>query len=387
MLTLRYPKMTSSSSFVPFELTNGSSASSSENALDDLKVSELFDLGHKIVMCLESSDPPSDDAERQGKVAKAIKNLEWATIAVSRLDLFSANEEVEEVATTSLKFFLLPAYLGWLTNKKPIQGAAHSDNSGQTARKEIVQMVIVYLEDFLKRLYDYGVFMAPLPSAKLENGPPVSRAPPDLRVMNAEREAKIRRFKESKEREERLEVYERQRKSGTMCEEDERKYWLEMMDKWANQCYDDIKCLFEEMEILNYMAQRGPAVANWVNVDALKKSKNPFAGKPFILTRNELQKKVFGLGYPSLPTMTVEEWYEEQAAQGLLPSPDQSRAQINEAMKQNDPDVRKDQEEREQMEKERKDEEDDDDEMTKKREWDEWKDDHRRGWGNRQNMG
>jgi len=28
---------------------------------------------------------------------------------------------------------------------------------------------------------------------------------------------------------------------------------------------------------------------------------------------------VFGAGYPSVPTYTVEEWYEQQAAAGRLP--------------------------------------------------------------------
>lgn len=31
--------------------------------------------------------------------------------------------------------------------------------------------------------------------------------------------------------------------------------------------------------------------------------------------------------------------------------------------------------------------EDDPDKLQKKRDWDEWTDDHRRGWGNRENMG
>ena len=33
---------------------------------------------------------------------------------------------------------------------------------------------------------------------------------------------------------------------------------------------------------------------------------NPFAGRPFILTRDAIQKQVFGMGYPSLPSMSVE---------------------------------------------------------------------------------
>ena len=34
--------------------------------------------------------------------------------------------------------------------------------------------------------------------------------------------------------------------------------------------------------------------------------------KPFILVKSELQKRVFGAGYPSLPTMTLDEFYDEE---------------------------------------------------------------------------
>ena len=34
--------------------------------------------------------------------------------------------------------------------------------------------------------------------------------------------------------------------------------------------------------------------------------------KPFILVKSELQKQVFGAGYPSLPTMTLDEFYDQE---------------------------------------------------------------------------
>ena len=33
---------------------------------------------------------------------------------------------------------------------------------------------------------------------------------------------------------------------------------------------------------------------------------------PFILTRDKLQATVIGAGYPSVPTYTVEEFYEQR---------------------------------------------------------------------------
>ena len=34
------------------------------------------------------------------------------------------------------------------------------------------------------------------------------------------------------------------------------------------------------------------------------------AFRPFILTRDKIQAKVVGVGYPSLPTYTVDDFYE-----------------------------------------------------------------------------
>lgn len=88
---------------------------------------------------------------------------------------------------------------------------------------------------------------------------------------------------------------------------------------------------------------------------------------------------MFGAGYPSLPTMTVNDWYEQHAKHGVLPDqgiPRRVAAEDNTAA-----------EERESEEKERKAENDDEESLQKARNWDDWKDTHRRGYGNRQNMG
>ena len=45
------------------------------------------------------------------------------------------------------------------------------------------------------------------------------------------------------------------------------------------------------------------------------------AFQPFIITKNDLQKKVLGAGYPSLPSMTVEEFYDQQVKDGVFPAP------------------------------------------------------------------
>jgi hypothetical protein len=47
--------------------------------------------------------------------------------------------------------------------------------------------------------------------------------------------------------------------------------------------------------------------------------------KPMIITRDQLQSKVLGMGYPSVSTMTVDEFYESLAQRGLAPTPEQAK--------------------------------------------------------------
>ncbi len=90
------------------------------------------------------------------------------------------------------------------------------------------------------------------------------------------------------------------------------------------------------------------------------------------------------MGYPSLPIMTVEELYQQRRETGEWGPPPTSSsgggvAQINQVNEQNQED-----EEDDKM-KELLEEKDDEMEIARRRDYDEYKDDHRRGWGNRFN--
>ena len=43
--------------------------------------------------------------------------------------------------------------------------------------------------------------------------------------------------------------------------------------------------------------------------------------RPFIVTKDKLQKAIFGAGYPSVPVMSIDEFYDESVAAGDLPPP------------------------------------------------------------------
>ena len=47
--------------------------------------------------------------------------------------------------------------------------------------------------------------------------------------------------------------------------------------------------------------------------------------KPIVITRDKLQKEVFGMGYKNLPVMSVEEFYEQRVRDGWFPPPQQQQ--------------------------------------------------------------
>merc|ERR1711974_467868 len=108
--------------------------------------------------------------------------------------------------------------------------------------------------------------------------------------------------------------------------------------------------------------------------------------KPIIITKDKVQKEVFGMGYKNLPVLSIEEFYEQRVRDGWFPSADQVQQSLMDKAKQ-DPEAAAAQVEAEEAEKESKEERDDEEELAKKRGWDEYRDEHKRGEGNMHNKG
>lgn len=79
--------------------------------------------------------------------------FEDATRLVSVVDMFSDNEAFEEVATENIKYFLLPALLGKLTNQLCVT----------EDRMHLIKVAEVYFVDFLKRLKAYNLTDVKIP--------------------------------------------------------------------------------------------------------------------------------------------------------------------------------------------------------------------------------
>ncbi|CAN9514538.1 unnamed protein product [Ophioblennius macclurei] len=342
---------------------------SESSAADAPKLSELLERGWRALEEVESTQEAAGSSAIQARVRQAVGWLEEATRMAAQLQLFSRNEELDELGTADLKYLLLPALLGALSLKR----------SGRERRLESLRAARVYFMDFLGRCKDYRVARFDLPRARTDEPEPgkdgLSDLKPvqpatDLVAMAAQRQAKIERYRQKKELEARLSDVRRAVETGQADEEVQRDFYLLNIRRWITVGLEEIESIDQELEILEKM-------------DVLKHSARPQPTrppmKPFILTKDAMQAQVFGAGYPSLPTMTVDDWYEQHKKRGVLP--DQGvprRVPVEEDVDAKD---------REDEDKEKKAENDDEAALLKARNWDDWKDTHRRGYGNRHNMG
>ncbi|KAM7417022.1 hypothetical protein PAMA_016912 [Pampus argenteus] len=337
---------------------------------EPLKLPDLLDRGWKIFDEVDQTNEPLGSNSIQVRVKRGISMLEEASRMAAQLDLFSRNEELQETATAELKYLLLPALLGALTMKQ----------TSRDKRLELVQTARAYFVDFLTRCKDYNISQFELPKSAngnesadeaSENKP--FHGPSDLVSMAAQRRVKIERYRKKKELEARLSDVRKAVDSGKADDEVSRDFYLLNLCRWVTVCLEEVESIDQEVEILKKMDVLKQSAAE----QPARAARPPM--KPFILTKNSMQAQVFGAGYPSLPTMTVDDWYEQHRKRGALP--DQgipSRVTIEEDSNATD---------REEEEKEKKAENEDEEALLKSRNWDDWKDTHRRGYGNRHNMG
>mmetsp|Transcript_4875 Transcript_4875/g.7768 ORF Transcript_4875/g.7768 Transcript_4875/m.7768 type:complete len:290 (+) Transcript_4875:105-974(+) len=217
------------------------------------------------------------------------------------------------------------------------------------------------------------------------------------------REEKIAAFKRNKERKLQLEALFKKREafykknSDSSAEEDEveRKYILLLIEGYVHQACEHITFTKEEIQLLEHREklesqpdfkqqheQRKPAQPKPPNVyridnpDMLNQPipdhmKGMLAKVPTVantLDRQALINAVFR--DPNPPTMSLDDWVDQQQAQGLLPTPGQAN-QTNMNQLPQEP------EEKEPTQEEA------DAQQEKDRAWADWTDDNEKGVGNR----
>uniref|UniRef100_A0A1E1X2Y5 Putative tap42-like family n=1 Tax=Amblyomma aureolatum TaxID=187763 RepID=A0A1E1X2Y5_9ACAR len=360
----------------------GDSKCAEESNLSSLN--ELFDRGFKLFLEIEKSTDSANDKAYQNKVREATSQFEDATHLVNELGIFSENEEIDEVATSHLKFLLLPALLGSLTQKKVT-----------TDRSEILRLSEVYFRDYLTRCRQYGVTSYEVPEAKDEDAcdkkadaaSPKKSEADSLVDACRKRKEKIARFTEQKAMEERQRQLKDLMDNPNVDDETLREYYNVLLKYWVNNSIEELRSIEEEKPILQYMVKMKAQGKPTHEVSTQQQPKKPL--RPIIITRNEVQKRVYGVGYPSIPSMTVDEFYAKR-----YPEHAQQESSNSSAVKPwslqdwaTDPEKAARELEEEDAQKEELVEADDQAALDYKRAMDDWKDENRRGSGNRKKHG
>ncbi|XP_062510324.1 immunoglobulin-binding protein 1b-like [Corticium candelabrum] len=326
----------------------------------DWSLREVFKRAWGLYGEIESFHGSSMDDAHQSRIRDAIKQFEQATRLVNDFALFSDNEELTEVTTPSVKYLLLPALLGQLHMKLT-----------DSMRRERLETAKIYFRDFLQRCEQYGLEMkdkSVLKDAAVEsNGRTES---PDVASMASRRQAKIEEYRRIKADTERLTQLEEMLEKNPEDEETEREYYIMQLNVNIQKAIDELRSIAQEINILKQIEKASQTDSQ---PPSKPKQCDPSDRQPrgpfLLLPRNEAQKKVFGAGYPSLPTMTLDEFYEQRYKDHM-----QKVTQTTETAKRS-------------QEEDKDRDEDNDEKLKGMREWDDFKDTHRRGWGNRQNMG
>ncbi|XP_050626888.1 immunoglobulin-binding protein 1-like [Macaca thibetana thibetana] len=326
---------------------------------------ELFETGKQLLDEVEVATEPASSRIVQEKVFKGLDLLEKAAEMLSQLDLFSRNADLEEIASTDLKYLLVPVFQGALTMKQV----------NPSKRLDHLQWAREHFMNYLTQCHCYHVAEFELPKTKnnsAENHTAnSSMAYPSLVAMASQRQAKIERYKQKKELEHRLSAMKSAVESGQADDERVREYYHLHLQGWIDTSLEEIESIDQEIKILRERDSSREASAS----NSSLQDRPPV--KPFILMGKVAQAKVFGAGYPSLATMTVSDWYEQHRKYGALPDQGIAKATPEEFRKAA----------QQQEDQEVKEGENDEQTLHRAREWDDWKDTHPRGYGNRQNMG
>lgn len=350
------------------------------NVVEEGKLLHLFDEIWAMHEKLENSTDPSNSDAFQELVQKSIDETEKAVHTVNELDLFATNEDIEEIATSDLRYMLLPALLGYFTNKNT-----------KLDRFSVIQSSQIYLIDFIRLCKLYGITDAEVPkpySQAGKDGPSSTEQTErsrsaDIEQQGRQRQEKIARFRRRKQLEESLQELRLQATRDHADDEISRKYYLTVIDKFLSDAFDSLDSIEAEIAILEHVSKmKDDGSAEKPSAPVKKLTQDKPITRPFIITKNEVQKAVFGLGYPGIPTVTVDEFYKQRVQDGTFSSSHCSDSQHHETVE-----CHGDHGGAEKNRHEDDHDEDDEESVHKARAWDDWKDDHRRGWGNTQNKG
>lgn len=227
----------------------------------------------------------------------------------------------------------------------------------------------------MKRCEEYEIYTKP--SEGQISAPADSKA--ELIQSAITRNNKIRRFQLKKEIE--LELKNQKFDINNLSNLIDDDVIRECMKKYLTKCIldttEELDNIKMERPLLEMRKTMTPPVTNPIT----PRTQSTF--KPIIITRDIAQKTVFGLGYPSMPVMTVREFYEDRVKEGIFPNAEQA-VKMNKLLDKHHKDLVQT-DDPEEVQKELLVENDNEEYLAQQRGRDEYRDEVRRGDGNRHN--
>lgn len=316
-------------------------------------------------------------------LAAALKLYAQARDQISALSLFSANEGVEDIATSSLPYLLVDFYIGELVQRTP--------HLAPKERLQVLDQARAAYERFLSLADGYGLVTPPYDRLLEryrddEEGFAVVPAGAD---MAAKREGKIANFKAEKALKDKMEALRRNPRYLEHGDEElVRELYLTSIRFAVHGAFQALDSLNREVPLLRSAPSPREDASSSRGEDPTDTSfrlDQPFNGfragaggpllstkgkplQPFTLvgSRADLAKGVFRPGH-NLPTMSIDEYLEEEKRRGGIlegGGTEPPRKVVDED-----------------------DMEAADRETYKARAWDDFTDDNRKGSGNTLNMG
>ncbi|GIJ86114.1 hypothetical protein Asppvi_004987 [Aspergillus pseudoviridinutans] len=335
---------------------------------------------------LESRPDSNSDSYRKD-VNETIAKFEECQRLVGQLSLFSSNEPLEDIATGDIQYLTVDYLLADI-----LQRTYTSD------RESTLRRALELYEKYLSRLDDYGLLNDN--EKKLHEryiSDPTSFSLTPTNDAATRREVKLSRFREEKELKQRLEYFSNNRSQLQSDDEDVRKLYLAEINLYTHQTFQSMDLLAQELSMLSAIRNNPPNPAELPQDDPRRRSNNAESGyserldpplsqllrggksgailsregkplQPFTLLdrRTQLQQGVFRSGH-NLPTMTIDEYLEEEKRRGGIIEGGE-KSGMKEEIDEDD------------MEKA-------DEETMKARAWDEFTEANPRGSGNTLNRG
>ncbi|KAL6710208.1 Type 2A phosphatase-associated protein 42 [Coniothyrium glycines] len=297
-------------------------------------IRSLFSSAERIREILSASYEPNS-ASYQENLNVAITTYQQCLKLAEQVSLFSPNETLEDITSSDLQYLAIHYHLAEL-----VQKAYSTDIS---VRKQNLLLSRGHYEQFLKSLDSYDILGksdSKLFEAYSEDNNNFSTA--NTRDAAARRDAKITRFREEKELKKKLEYLRQNPKLAEQDEQVVRDLHLTDLAFMVHQTFQSLESQAQELHILSLAPPTPPQSQNVPTADERQGDRKrdiyserldgQYAGlkysgpilssdgkpmRPFTLLdkRSQLQNGVFRPDH-SLPTMTIDEYLEEEKRRG-----------------------------------------------------------------------